>query len=515
MTGRVRAVAVLAVAAVTLAGCGAAGERAEPSTSATPKPSFSYQDAPCPNPIYAGLPAADLPPTAECGYLTVPQNRADPSSRTIKLPVARLKSTAQQPAEDPVVYLAGGPGDTPLIGNFDGWQLDRDLILLGQRGTMKSQPFLACPTYDNFLAEAIGLSVEDPKYARRSAAAVKDCRQRIAAEVVDAAAYNSTESAADVADLRVALGIADWNLYGVSYGTDLALQVLRDHPDGVRSAVLDSVQPPQVNPVESGWALAAQSFTAIFDACTLDAACAQRFPDVRNQFTRLVNELSAKPITVTVQDPSGRQATVVIDGYKLASGVVAASTQAPGQFFRVPLMIDKLANGDPGEVAAALVRVPPPGLVGRGLRLGVLCAEQAARTSAEKVLVAGKLALPDFPEAVLRLPAGTPSVFTDCEQWQVPAAPAAVAGPVDSAVPVLLASGSFDAMTPQSLAEEAARTLTRRVSLVFAGSGHEVARNTPGAAACFLAVMRDFYDRPSDYRTDCVRTLRNPPFATG
>ena len=62
---------------------------------------------------------------------------------------------------------------------------------------------------------------------------------------VDLAAYNSAENAADLADLRTALGIDGWNLYGVSYGSNLAMSELRDHPEGIRSVVLDSCRSPQ------------------------------------------------------------------------------------------------------------------------------------------------------------------------------------------------------------------------------------------------------------------------------
>jgi pimeloyl-ACP methyl ester carboxylesterase len=507
------------IGVVVLAGCGQGGPSGGTSTttSVLPRPAApaaSYAKAPCPNPMYTGLPQLDLGPGVECGYLTVPQNRADPNSKKIKLVVATRKTTSPDPKPDPVLYLAGGPGGTPLVHNFDNWQLDRDLILLGQRGTMKDDPFLACPEVDQFLVKAVGIGAQDPAYSRQSAAAVRACRDRIAKDVIDVAAYNTTESVADVADLRAAMGIDQWNIYALSYGTDLALQVLRDRPDGIRSVVLDSVLPPPANIVESGWDWAAQSFAAIFDACAADSACGEAFPDARAEFIRIVGELSANPIRVTV-DAGGSPTDVVIDGYKLASGVVVAAAQTPGQLARIPAMIHKLATGDPTDVAQALVAVTPPNILSHGVMYSVLCRESVAPTSPEKVLAVGKQALPDFPDAVLKLPAQVPTLFGDCRQWSVPAAPPSVFEPARSDVPVLLASGSFDSATPPSLAEEAAKTLPNARHYVFGGTGHEVALNTPEAADCFLSIMRGFFDNPADYNGDCVATLTVPPFQTG
>jgi pimeloyl-ACP methyl ester carboxylesterase len=509
-----RMIGLLAVA--VLAACGQ-GEPAAgaPSTTNTPPrprpPAATYAKAPCPNPIYTGLPQLDLGPGVECGYLTVPQNRADPNSKKIKLAVVIRKTTSPDPKPDPVLYLAGGPGGTPLVHSFDNWQLDRDLILLGQRGTMKDDPFLACPEVDQFLVKAVGIGAQDPAYAKQSGEAVRACRQRIAKDVIDVAAYNTTESVADVADLRTAMGIDQWNIYALSYGTDLALQVLRDRPEGIRSVVLDSVLPPPANIIESGWAWAAQSYDAIFDACAADPTC--DFPDARAEFGRMVNELSASPIRVTV-DVGGTPTDVVIDGYKLASGVVVAAAQTPGQLARIPALIHQLATGDPIPVAQTLAQVTPANILSHGVMYSVLCGESVARTSPEKVLAAAKQALPDFPDAVVSLPAQLPTVFSDCEQWTVPAAPASVFEPARSDVPALLVSGGFDSATPPTLAEEAAQTLANSRHFVFPGTGHEVALNTADAADCFLSVMRSFYDHPSDYDANCVAALRVPSFVT-
>ena len=108
------------------------------------------------------------------------------------------------------------------------------MIFLDQRGTWKSDPLLSCPEIDAFLADWTGLNSFDPATADRSAAATRACRDRLAATGADlGAVLRRRRTPPSIADLRVALGIEQWNLYGVSYGTDLALQTLRDHPEGI------------------------------------------------------------------------------------------------------------------------------------------------------------------------------------------------------------------------------------------------------------------------------------------
>ena len=199
------------------------------------------------------------------------------------------------------------------------------MIVLEQRGTLKAEPLLACPELDSHLDIAVTLAPTGPAVLAGESAAVEACRDRLVAEGWDLAAYDSTENAADVADLRVAMGIDEWNVYGVSYGTDLALQTLRDHPQGIRSVVLDSVVPPQVNLIADAWPNAATAYRSLFDACAEQPACARAFPELENEFHSLVTELTDEPRTITATDPAtGAPVDVVVDGYRLANLVTHA-----------------------------------------------------------------------------------------------------------------------------------------------------------------------------------------------
>jgi pimeloyl-ACP methyl ester carboxylesterase len=478
-------------------------------------PPRAYEPAPCPNPIYPGVPAVDLGAGVECGYLTVPENRARPDGRTIRLAVARAKATSPTPRADPLLYLAGGPGGSGLISAATriaaGWNRDRDVIFLDQRGTWKSDPLLSCPEIDTFLADWAGLNSFDPATAERSATATRTCRDRLAASGADLAAYTTPENAADVADLRVALGIPQWNLYGVSYGTDLALQTLRDHPEGIRSVVLDSVVPPQANTILSFWPSAASGLSAMFDACAAQPACRKAAPALRDDFFGLVGALTTAPRTVTVPDPAtGRPTPVVVDGYKLMNFAITASL-VPGTIATVPETVENLAHGDGRTIATALLAsAPPSGVTSYGLALGVFCSEAAATITSADLVAAGRAALPGVPDAVLARSPQAPFLLGDCRSWAVPPAPEAVSAPVNSTVPVLILDGGLDAITAPPNGELVARSLPRATRVPFADSAHDVLLwSTP----CALPVMESFLDAPSAPDTRCAGSVAPAPFA--
>ena len=182
--------------------------------------------------------------TDVCGYVTVPENREDPSNqRQIKVAVIVRKATAPSPKPDPIVFLEGGPGGSATaaypsrLTELSQRTPDRDLVLIDQRGTGHAQPLLDC-------------APEAQQYPRRtSLAQLALCFQRFSKQT-DLSAYNTTQNARDIQDVVSTLGYQTWNIIGVSYGTRLALTVLEQKPPGLRSVVLDSVLGSHINAIE-------------------------------------------------------------------------------------------------------------------------------------------------------------------------------------------------------------------------------------------------------------------------
>ena len=465
-----------------------------------PAGNASYQSAPCPIPNYPGVPEADLGPTYSCGYLIVPENRSVPNGRTIRILVARVKAATDAPKPDPIVYMASGPGGAGTLGApgvvAGGMNADRDVIFVNPRGTLHSDPHLSCPEVDDFIAQAVGLVFQAPSTAALDAAAVTACRERLAPTGVDLAAYNTRENAADIADLRVALGITEWNVYGVSYGTDTAQQLVRDHPEGIRSVVLDSVVPTSQNIIDKWWEAPASGLKAIFEACAAQSACAAAYPDLATVFTATVNRLSTTPAQITIKNASGDPVRVTVDGFKLIP-IVLAWSASPTNVVDIPRMIDNLAYGD-GTLAAAAIAatdLPPDqrGLLGAGLALGAYCQEMANWTTPEQALSQARIAMPGLPDSVLRIMPTASWIFDECRAWGLGKSDPAALAPAVSTVPTLILAGTFDSSVAPSWVDQVTPGLSNSVVLRFPGVGHGVLP----ASSCAQTIMTAYVDNPS------------------
>ncbi|MBS7544103.1 alpha/beta fold hydrolase [Ancylobacter oerskovii] len=487
------------------------------SAAACPAQAASFEEGACPR---TSVPVPALQ-EARCGYLTVPETRARPGSRMIRLPVALLPARDKK-ADDPIVYLEGGPGG-PVMPSATvmveaGFNRFRDVILMGQRGSLYAQPSLICPEVDATGGPLVGMRRNGEQARELYVGANRACRERLAREGVDLSAYNSTESAADLADLRKALHIPLWNVLGVSYGTDLALTYMRQHPEGIRSVILDSVLPPALASVALNWTSQRQGLDAIFAACAADAACRQRYPDPLGTLEALVRAYEAKPLKTRLvpalyplapPEPDAPAVDVVIDGASIAYWAGAAS-ELYGN--RLPELLYEMAAGRMEGVASIIAAIgfahsAEP--LSYGLQNGVMCSEWIAYEAADSVLQAGLRAFPAYPASVRSQAPQFPFAAEVCKVWNVARAPEAQRDPTASAIPTLVIAGSYDAMTSAQNARFVARSLPRATLIVLPGIGHYVLPKSD----CARSVMYSLLTAP-DSRPDvsCVDALNVPPF---
>ena len=445
---------------------------------------------------------------ARCGYLAVPETRSRPTGPTIRLAVAIVPSVSPTPAPDPVVYLAGGPGGSAIGGApaavDAGFNRDRELILMDQRGVGFSKPALFCPESARFVARRVGLVYDAASTGRAQVAATGACHRRLAQRGIDLGAYNTTENAADFADLRAALGIAEWDVFGVSYGSDLALTLMREHPEGIRSVILDSVVPPEAVSLGGFWDNAREGFDNLFSACAAQRRCRQRHPNLRRTFTNLVRRLESRPLTTAVRPTEGSpRVKVVLDGGALVNWLVAMAL-GPPIYPQVPGWIDQLAAGRPSNIAASWASASQQ--PGSGLQYGVVCSEWVPYEPRSKLLERGRRAFPRYPGSVLAQAPQIPFTFNECRVWDVPKAPAAQREVTRSKIPTLLLSGTFDAVTPPSQARIAARTLRDSTVVAIGGVGHSAVAKS----RCAQRVFASFLSAPSAPDTECVARVRLP-----
>ncbi|MYT26595.1 alpha/beta fold hydrolase [Streptomyces sp. SID7760] len=471
-----------------------------------------YAPGPCPR---TPEPIPELK-GARCGTLTVPENRAKPTGKTIELGVAIVPAATGDPKPDPIVWLAGGPGDDAVgeakMAVDGGLNRDRDVVFMSQRGTYSARPNVLCPNIDEFNARAVGLVSDAPSTERLHLAATKACRDKLAAGGIDLGAYNDTESAADYEDLRAALGVKQWNLYGISYGTHLALVYMRLHPEGLRSVGLDGILPPARSGSASTWSSARQGFDGLFKACADQPACNKRYPHLSATFDKLVRDLQAKPVTTTVSLPgSDKPVKVVLDGATLVNWMTSATHVAP----QVPLALDELAHGKPQRIAQQYAggKLSPAavGRVAHGLVYGVFCSEWVPYESQAQALRGGQEAFPDFPRPVQAQAPQLAFLRPDCKVWNVPAAPASIRDVTRGDIPTLALSGGFDSQTGADNGPFVARTLGKAKVVTVPYQPHVVF----ATSKCAQEIAVSFFDDPAAPQTACLKGLKAPRFETG
>ena len=433
---------------------------------------------------------------AECARFEVPEDPAAPDGRRISLRLALIPARAAKPRPDPVVFLAGGPGQSavdsyPVIqGAFRPLLAHRHVLLVEQRGTGQSSP-LKCELPDWKDAAA-----QEAAAAREQAAA---CLKRYEGKA-DPRHYTTSDYIRDLERVRAALGLAQVNLAGGSYGTRVALEYLRRHPQAVRSVFLDSVAPPELALGQEHARNLEDALQALAARCSADAACRERHGDVGATLRRLRDELRRQPRSVAFRHPRTHEPLTAPFGEAALLGVARLFSYAPHSAALLPLLLAEAARGRPEPLLAqAELLIDSLGdELAHGMELSVLCAEDAdllvARPEDADTLMGN--ALPEL-------------VAAQCAVWPRGARPDDFKQPVVSDKPVLLLSGQYDPVTPPRYADQAARTLSNSRHLVAKGQGH-----TPAATGCMPRLLKQFVDTldPKGLDASCLDALGDTPF---
>ena len=426
----------------------------------------------------------------QCGYVESPEDHQQPDGKAIRLFVARYFSEAPTVEDDPIFYLAGGPGGegNASIDRLRSLVRTRDLVVVDQRGTGSSEPFLGC-------AE---LSTDDQTFVTDDrepfVAALTACRDRLIGEGIDLSKYNSAQNAADIDVVRRALGYEQINLLGISYGTRLGLTILRDHPEMVRSAVLDSVLPLQIDAFSSVGASAQRSLERIAETCAAQAECNEAYPDVLSILDSALAYLDESPFLV-------RSAGIRMNGNRTLELIFNLLYDAESLAF-IPLFINEL-NDRRFITLNNLVEafVETRSRFSYGMYMSVMCAEEGPFTSTMNLAAASADLTPRIAETF-----NGPEILESCDIWGVPDADAIEAMAVQSDVPTLLLSGEFDPITPPAYAELVAEDLSAAQWVNLNDDSHGVV-----LSRCGRNVALDWFENPGTQMLDPCRIDRAPP----
>lgn len=324
----------------------------QPDTTAFPglsngghDPAFPVTVQPCPRPI--GRHEIEGK-TIICGTASVPENHDAPDGKRIDIVFTVLKSHSIYPEPDPLVHLHGGPGGGLLGGLekfaalFDKWRANRDIVMFDQRAAGLSARSTDCyESMTSNIVEIAGVKVGTAPAITEEAnkqSAFDQCIAELRKSGVALEFYNTDQNARDVAAIVRTLGYKTFNLYGISYGTKLSLEVMRQKPEGLRAVVLDGVAPPSVHLYDTLAVPLNEALVTLVNECKADKACNQAYPDLGKKlneaFTKAADGkalLDGKPLPPNVIG--------LIVGTRNGNYEYASYTQF------LPAMIYEIANG--------------------------------------------------------------------------------------------------------------------------------------------------------------------------
>lgn len=419
---------------------------------------------------------------AERGIYKVSENRNNPNARDIELQFVRFKSTSDNPGS-PIIYLAGGPGGSG-VGTARGRRFPLfmamrefgDVIAFDQRGTGWSNHIPECQTEYRFPLDQ-PLSIEHSIPVLRQAA--DECSAFWKAQGVDLAGYNTLESARDIETLRHALGSEKLSLWGISYGSHLAMAVLKVMPNDIERMVLTGIEG-----LDATVKLPARTdayFQRLQATINNDPSAAKAFPDLAGLMRSVHAQLDSQPIETTFTDSSGETVTMTIG--KLEMQLVGSFSIAdPASAARLPALYAMAAAGDLSRIAPFIyenLRRDAVSFDGMSEAMDIMSGISTQRLTlvrqqAESSLLGDLL---NFPMPHLAGAFGLSDLGDKFRQ------------PVKTNAPTLILSSTLDGRTyPKAAAEAISGPAVQMV--VVENGGHNVFMQAPEISDIILRFMR-------------------------
>jgi pimeloyl-ACP methyl ester carboxylesterase len=440
----------------------------------------------------------DTPVDAYCGTLKVFENRDTKQGRQIDLNIVVLPALRSDAQPDPLFFLAGGPGQgaaklAKVVREFfRGVQRDRDIVMVDQRGTGKSNPLNCFEDED----ESLKALAQTPDQA---IAQLKACQAKYDADLTQ---YTTTIAMDDLDDVRAFLGYEKINIYGGSYGTRAGLAYMRQHGDRVRAAILDGVAPPDMRLPLYFPRDAQRAFELLARDCAADAGCNAAYPNLLQRMRALIDRLEKDPPLVKLTHPRTGETEEARIEARLLANVIVQSLYSSTMMALVPAIVSAAERNDfQSMLALAGMSGGDEPNMSIGMQLSVICAEDAPRNTADDLAKGAESTL--FGKHIMTIQQA------GCSFWPRGKVDASFYEPVTSSIPTLVMSGEIDPVTPPSWGEQVAKTLSNSKHLVMPGTGH-----TPGGTGCGQRVMKSFIERGTVEGIDiaCVDKVRRPGF---
>ena len=418
------------------------------------------------------------------GSLQVPENRADPNSRMLTLRYVRFPATTKTPGA-PIIYLSGGPGgsgiETAKRERFPLFMAMRqygDVIALDQRGTGASDDTPLCEPKN---APSDSKRMTDAEYAAAYRVAALECAAFWKGRGIDLRGYTTNESADDLDAIRRQLGADRISLWGISYGTHLALAALKRMDDRIDRVVLASAEG-----LDQTVKLPAQT-DAYFDrlqaAIDADPRAKAAYPDIKALIHRVHQRLDEKPVLLALKGPDGADAPVLLQRRSLQMIEAGAIADPQGAVMMLALYAAADA-GDYQPLAAVMQRFTSPGapLQLRAMPLAMDAASGIGNDLLARVETQAKTALLgdtlNFP--MPQLHGAFPEIDLGDDFRTAPT----------SSAPTLLLMGTLDGRIYPESQREAVAGLENLQAITVVNAGHNLFMVSPEVTAAIERFMR-------------------------
>ncbi|MDO5103094.1 MAG: alpha/beta hydrolase [Lautropia sp.] len=429
-----------------------------------------------------GMPTAEL--SALCSSLNVPENPEQPKGRQINLKISWVPAAAQPAEADPVVVLAGGPGQAareawPMMSAMLGKAMgNRPVLLVDQRGTGESNR-LDCVSPD-------GKALIDLNMAQMQTL-ITSCPRQLK-DTADVRHYGTPDVVRDLEQVREAMKLEKLNLLGFSYGTRTAQHYARAYPQRVRSMALDSPLPNNRSLTE-GAPRVYEVLDQVFAACQQHPACAEQAGDSRAQLMAALAALRKQPVSVQVPDP----ATERIITRQLTEEVLATTVRmmayTPEMAGMLPEMIAMM--GQQQYDMAAVLSLVIDRMMSQMIPMGSYYAATCTEDIGHRPLPGGMM------KDWLRINALVRVMEAGCKSWPARSLPKEFHEPLTAKVPTLIVSGGVDPIIPPAFGDEIAAKLPTARHLILPQQGHN-----PIVGGCMPTVLGQFLKRPDPKALD-------------
>ena len=437
---------------------------------------------------------------ASCAKWEQPMDPENPQAQSLELFVAKLKSNSTDPKLDPLLIINGGPGGSSvdLFTELASLKLfrkilnKRDILVMDQRGTGRSSALRCAELSDSQLQ----IDNEDVQVLAKKCLATLN---------FDPKYFSTAAAIQDIEALRTQTGYDKLNIYGVSYGTRVAVEYARQYPNAVRSLILDGVVPPTLSLGPDVAINSQRALDTLFDECAESPECGKAFPDLRNHFLQLSDYLRNNPIETKTRDPRSGEVVDMTLQYEHLALVVRMSLYNPELRSLLPFLLYRsaVAKDFTGIAANALQLEEQIGeSISNGMHNSVVCTEDVPfYTDQDDLIITSKQTYmgDEFYQGLIDI----------CSIWPRGLSSQSMKEHFVSDIPSLLLSGEFDPVTPPHYANLLAENLENKLHIVGQGQGHGLITR-----GCIPNIISDFVESPDpeNLDTECTKHIRPVPF---